>query len=85
MELIPWILLGILLLEHIVFLPALFERAGLNKSHGFIPGLNYWTWLKAIGRPWYWIILLVIPGVNLIMLVIMHVELGIAFWRSIDR
>ena len=33
MELIPWILLGILLLEHIVFLPALFERAGLNKSH----------------------------------------------------
>ena len=79
MELIPWILLGILLLEHIVFLPALFERAGLNKSHGFIPGLNYWTWLKAIGRPWYWIILLVIPGVNLIMLVIMHVELGIAF------
>ena len=79
MELIPWILLGILLLEHIVFLPALFERAGLNKTHGFIPGLNYWTWLKAIGRPWYWIILLVIPGVNLIMLVIMHVELGIAF------
>ena len=79
MELIPWILLGILLLEHIVFLPALFERAGLNKTHGYIPGLNYWTWLKAIGRPWYWLILLVIPGVNLIMLVIMHVELGIAF------
>lgn len=79
MELIPWILLGILLLEHIVFLPALFERAGLNKTHGFIPGLNYWTWLKTIGRPWYWLILLVIPGVNLIMLVIMHVELGINF------
>ena len=79
MELIPWILLGILLLEHIVFLPALFERAGLNKTHGFIPGLNYWMWLKAIGRPWYWLILLVIPGVNLIMLVIMHVELGINF------
>lgn len=79
MDLIPWILLCLLLIEHIVFLPALFERAGLNKTHGYVPGLNYLTWLKAIGRPWYWVLLLVIPGVNLIMLVIMHVELGIAF------
>lgn len=79
MELIPWILLSLLLLEHVIFLPSLFERAGLTKSHGFIPGLNYWTWLKAIKRPWYWILLLIIPGVNLIMLVIMQVELGIAF------
>ena len=79
MELIPWILLGTLLIEHVIFLPGLFDRAGLNKTHGFIPGVNYWTWLKVIGRPWYWLFLLVIPGVNLIMLVIMHVELGIAF------
>ena len=87
MDLIPWILLCLLLVEHIVFLPDLLKRAGLNKTHGYIPGLNYWMWLKAIGRPWYWIILLVFPGVNLIMLVIMHVELGIAFGQrsSVDQ
>lgn len=79
MELIPWILLCLLLVEHMVFLPNLFDRAGLNKAHGYVPVLNYWTWLKAIKRPWYWIFLLIIPGVNLIMLVIMQVELGIVF------
>lgn len=69
--------MGIVLLEHLVFLPKLFERAQLPGWHGRIPGLNYWTWLKMIGRPWYWIFTLVVPGINLIMFTIMHVEAGI--------
>lgn len=69
--------MGIVLLEHLVFLPKLFERAQLPSWHGRIPGLNYWTWLKMIGRPWYWIFTLVVPGINLIMLTIMHVEASI--------
>ena len=79
MNLIPWILLLLLILEHLVFLPRVFKRAGLTAWHGSIPGLNYWTWLKVIGRPWYWILLLIVPGINLAMLVIMQVELGIVF------
>ena len=71
MNLIPWILLLLLILEHLVFLPRVFKRAGLTAWHGSIPGLNYWTWLKVIGRPWYWILLLIVPGINLAMLVIM--------------
>ena len=79
MELIPWLLLAIVLIEHVVFLPRLFERAGKPAWHGFLPGLNYLTWLSVIGRPWYWVFLLLVPGINLLMLVIMHVELGIVF------
>ena len=79
MDLIPWILLAILLLEHLFFLPRLFSRAGQKAWHGYVPLLNYYTWLKVIGRPWYWIFLLIVPGINLMMLVIMQVELGISF------
>lgn len=76
---LPWILLFALLLVHIIFLPKLLKKAGQTSWYGYVPGLNYWAWLKAIGRPWYWLFLLIIPGVNLLMLVIMQVELGIAY------
>jgi signal peptidase I len=79
MNLLPWILLAILIVEHAIFLPSLLKRSNQVAWHGAIPGLNYWTWLKAIGRPWYWIFMLLIPGINLIMLVIMQIELGIVF------
>lgn len=79
MPFIPWFLLALLILEHMIFLPNVLKRAGLTSWHGFIPGLNYLAWLKAIERPWYWIFLLLVPGINLLMLVIMHVEMGICF------
>lgn len=69
------------MVEHLVFLPKLFEKAGLPAWHGRIPGLNYWTWLKMIDRPWYWIFTLLVPGINLIMLTIMHVEASIVMNR----
>ena len=42
------------------FIPA----AGYSGSHAFIPGLNILTWLKIVKRPWWWILLLIFPGVN---------------------
>lgn len=81
MNVIPWILLGLVMVEHLVFLPKLFEKAGLPAWQGRIPGLNYLTWLKMIGRPWYWIITLIVPGINLIMLTVMHVEAAIVMNR----
>lgn len=84
-NLIPWILLGLLCVEHVVFLPRLFKRSGLSAWHGFVPGLNYVTWLRMIGRPWYWIFTLLAPGINLIMLTIMHVEAGIVFGQRSSK
>lgn len=81
MPLIPWILLALLLVEHMIFLPNVLKRAGLTSWHGFIPGLNYVAWLQVIHRPWYWIFLLIVPGINLLMLIIMQVELGICFGK----
>jgi signal peptidase I len=57
----------------------LLKRAGQNASLGFVPILNFFPFLKMIKRPWWWFLLLLCPGVNLLVLVIMNIELGIAF------
>jgi signal peptidase I len=80
MNLIPWILLLLLIAIQCATTPALMKRSGLTfKLPGFIPILHFLPMLKIIGRPWYWFLLLLVPGVNLIMLVIVNVELGIVF------
>ncbi|MBM72213.1 MAG: signal peptidase I [Crocinitomicaceae bacterium] len=85
MSLIPWILLGIVCLEHLIFIPKLIKRSVGTVWHGYIPGLNALAILKIIGRPWYWALFLLVPGVNLIMLTIMHVELGIVFGKRTTK
>jgi len=80
MNLIPWILLFLLIAIQCATTPALMKRSGLEfKLPGFIPVLHFLPLLKIIGRPWYWFLLLLVPGVNLIMLVIVNVEVGIVF------
>ena len=78
---IPEILFILLILSYFVTLPALFERAGLEKWKGYVPILQYLTWLKMVKRPWYWLLLLLVPGVNFIMLAILNVETAIVFNR----
>jgi signal peptidase I len=80
MNLIPWILLFSLIAIQCATTPAFMKRSGLEfKLPGFIPILHFLPLLKIIGRPWYWFLLLLVPGVNLIMLVIVNVEVGIVF------
>jgi signal peptidase I len=80
MNLIPWILLFLLIAIQCATTPAFMKRSGLEfKLPGFIPILHFLPLLKIIGRPWYWFLLLLVPGVNLIMLVIVNVEVGIVF------
>jgi signal peptidase I len=80
MNLIPWILLFLLIAIQCATTPAFMKRSGMEfKMPGFIPILHFLPLLKIIGRPWYWFLLLLVPGVNLIMLVIVNVEVGIVF------
>ena len=82
MSLIPWLLLALICLEHLIFVPSLIKRQGGTAWHGYVPILNALCILKMTGRPWYWVIILLFPGINLIMLTIMHVELGIVFGKT---
>ena len=76
---LPEILLLLLIAEYFIVLPKFFAKAGQPAWKGYIPGYNFYIWLQLTNRPWYWLILLLIPGVNLLMLIIMNVELAIVF------
>jgi signal peptidase I len=78
---IPWIILAALIAIYSITLPVLLKRAGLNAAMGYIPLINFFPFLKLIKRPWWWFLLLLCPGVNLLMLIVMNVELGIAFGK----
>ena len=78
---LPYILLFLLIIILFVCLGNLFERAGKPKWHGYVPGLNFYTWLKMLKHPWWWLILLIVPGVNFIILIVLLVETGIAFGK----
>ena len=83
MTLIPWILLLLAVALQLVTLPVLLRRKDQESASwkGAIPGLHFLSWLALIQRPWYWIIFLLVPGINLLLLTVMHVELGLAFGR----
>jgi len=77
---IPWIVLLLLIVVYCITLPSLLKRAGVkNAVLGYIPIVQFVPFLQAIKRPWWWFILLLVPGVNMIMLIIINIELGIAF------
>ncbi len=79
---IPWILLFALIVIYSITLPVLLKRAGVaNSALGYVPIANFFPFLKMIKRPWWWFLILLCPGINLMMLVIMNVELGISFGK----
>jgi signal peptidase I len=79
---IAWILLFALIVIYCITLPMLLKRAGVaNAALGYIPLVQFFPFLKLIKRPWWWFFILLCPGINLMMLVIMNVELGIAFGK----
>jgi len=78
---IPHILLYALIAVYFATFWKLFERAGRKKWEGLIPVYNLWVWLKISGKPWWWILLFLVPGVNLLMLIIMNVNMSIIFGK----
>lgn len=59
----------------------LFEKAGEKGWKALIPLYNFYVWLKIIDRPWWWLLLVIIPGVGFLMIMIMSVQLAKAFGK----
>lgn len=78
---LPEIFLALLIIIYCITLPSILKRAGKTSVLSYIPLLQFFPFLQAIKRPWWWFLLLIIPGVNLLMLIIINVELGIAFGK----
>lgn len=78
---IAWFLLALYLVSLFICLPKIFAKAGVPAWKGLVPFLNLWEWNRILGKPWYWVILLLAPGVNLLMLIIYNVNTSIAFGK----
>lgn len=60
----------------------LFVKAGKPGWAALIPIYNTLVMLEIIGREWFWILLMLIPGVNLVIAVVMMLDLAKVFGKD---
>jgi hypothetical protein len=61
----------------------IFQKAGRPLWEGFIPIYNYYVALKIVGRPGWWLILYIIPIVNIVITIIVYYDLARSFGRGV--
>lgn len=59
-----------------------FEKAGQPGWSALIPIYNAYIFLKIAGKPGWWLLLYLIPGLNLIMMIITTVAFAERFGKS---
>lgn len=48
-------------------LSKLFTKAGIEAWKGFIPFYNFYVLSQLLKKPWWWCLIMIVPGVNLMM------------------
>src|ERR1700751_2694161 len=74
-----YLLLILFSITTVIGLWKLFSLAGEQGWKAFIPLYNFIVWLKIIKKPWWWIFLIITPGVNFLMFGIMCLLMAKAF------
>lgn len=86
MTLMQWfIFLLIIQIIHGLGTWKLYIKAGRQAWEAFVPLYNGIILLKIINRPWWWIILLFLPIVNIIMLIVVWVETARSFGKNLPK
>ncbi len=75
-----FLLLSIILL--FAGLYKIFEKAGEKGWKALIPVYHFVVWLKILKKPWWWIILILIPTISWLMFFILFVETAKAFGKK---
>jgi len=61
----------------------IFEKAGHAGWQAIIPIWNVIVLLKIVGRSWWWILLMLIPLVNIIVLFVVYLDLSKSFGHGL--
>jgi len=78
------IIFGLLIaLLIIVAMWKVFTKAGQPGWASLIPIYNLYIWCKIVGRPWWWILLMLIPLVNFIICIILCIDLAKSFGKGV--
>jgi hypothetical protein len=59
-----------------------FSKAGQPGWAAIIPIYNVIVWLKVAGKPWWWILLFLIPFVNIVMAFIVAIAIAQNFGKG---
>jgi len=73
------LLIGLLI---IVAMWKVFTKAGQPGWAAIIPIYNLYIWCKIVGRPWWWILLMLIPFVNFIVAIVLSIDLAKSFGKG---
>ena len=76
------VIMLVALILSIIVLWRIFAKAGKAGWKSIIPIYNYIVLLQIIGRPWWWLLLFLIPLANLIMSIVVAIDLGKSFGKS---
>jgi hypothetical protein len=66
----------------IVAMWKVFTKAGQPGWASIIPIYNLYIWCKIVGRPWWWILLMLIPFVNFIVGIILCIDMAKSFGKG---
>ncbi|MFL6504124.1 MAG: DUF5684 domain-containing protein [Candidatus Udaeobacter sp.] len=78
------IIFGLLIaLLIIVAMWKVFTKAGQPGWASIIPIYNLYIWCKIVGRPWWWILLMLIPLVNFIICIVLCIDLAKSFGKGV--
>ena len=77
-----WIVYAIVLVVYLASFWVVFTKAGKPGWAALIPFYNIWVLLEIVGRPGWWLILYLIPIVNIIVLIIISVDLAKSFGKG---
>jgi len=67
----------------IVAMWKIFTKAGQPGWASIIPIYNIYVWCKIVGRPWWWLLLMLIPFVNFIICIILCIDLAKSFGKGV--
>jgi Family of unknown function (DUF5684) len=59
-----------------------FTKAGQPGWASLIPIYNLYIWCKIVGRPWWWILLMLIPLVNFIVGIVLCIDMAKSFGKG---
>jgi hypothetical protein len=80
---VPAIIGVLIALLMIVAMWKVFAKAGQPGWASIIPIYNLYIWCKIVGRPAWWIILMLIPLVNIIVGIVLCIDMAKSFGKGV--
>ncbi|HXX42170.1 MAG TPA: DUF5684 domain-containing protein [Chthoniobacterales bacterium] len=77
-----WVIWTAVMLLVIAAMWRVFSKANQPGWASIIPIYNVYVWCKIVGRPGWWVILMLIPFVNFIILIILSLDMAKSFGKG---